>query len=106
MNTKDAFKSNLPIFEVKVRGNVVADSTLTKTGRCAFRLAYSPGRGEDAIFIGVVVMNEVAIIHVEKGDYVEVEGDYREEIVKNERGTFVNRTIFSRSGRVLGTKAF
>jgi len=90
MNARDAFKKNLPIFTVVVRGNVVADSEEkeSKAGNThqVFKVAHSFSKDGDTVFIRVYGDRAAS-----KGDYVEVTGNY----VESTNGDYLNRTIFT-----------
>lgn len=100
-NAREAFKANLPIFQVKVRGNVVADAEdfTSKTGTMyqSFRVAYNAKKDGDAIFFRVLL--EDGGEDIGKGDYVQVVGDYSEQ---TNVSTYLNRTIFAEKVQVLG----
>lgn len=109
MNSRDAFKANLPIFDVNVRGNVVADSEtfIAKSGLeyTKVKLAHNFSKDGDCAFIVALLKDEgKAQPIVKKGDYIEVSGRYTEKTNETERGTFTDRTIFATSITVLGFK--
>ena len=103
MNARDAFMKNLPIFSCTVRGNAVDDSEgfTSKSGNDFIRFKVAHSFSKDGITAFIKVVSRDVSTVVAKGDYVEVSGDYKEEM----NGEYLNRGIFASSVEVLGTKA-
>ena len=101
---KKIFTDNLPCFNVIVRGNVVADSEaiVSKAGNefVSFRIAYSRLIKEEKHTIFIKVMSKDGT-EVLKGAYVEVAGQYMDELGEYQGSPTVYRTIFADSVKVL-----
>jgi len=103
---KKIFTDNLPCFNVTVRGNVVADSEaiVSKAGNefVSFRIAYSRLIKEEKHTIFIKVMfKDGGENGFGKGAYVEVAGQYMDELGVYQGNPTVYRTIFADSVKVL-----
>lgn len=100
MNSREAFKANLPIFKVRVRGNVCGDSErhTAKSGTVfnRFTVAYNAAKDVDPIFFRVMLEDDDTSFM--KGDYVEFSGDCVEQM----NGAYHNRTVFASKASILG----
>lgn len=98
--SRKIFKANLPQFKCTVRGNVVAEGeTFTsKAGQeyYAFRMAYTRIRNDvkTTMFIKVIQNLEGFQQQVNKGDYVQVSGNYSDELGTYKDEPSIYRTIF------------
>lgn len=104
------FKANLPCFKGTIRGNVVADSEefKAKSGKVfdTFRIAYNRDRDnkDKTMFIKVMFdksQGDPSDGVITKGSYVEVYGDYNDELGEYQGNPSIWRTIFAVDVKVL-----